>query len=179
MPTQVLGQLFGETTVKFLADSMLGKLSRWLRMLGHDILYSTELNDSELLEVAKKESRILLTKDLALYQRAVVKSIDAYYVRGEKESDHLAKLAQQYNFTLTVDMERSYCPICNTKLKTTPKEQLTSELKKNTLTYYNQFWKCPNCGQVYWQGAHWKQIINTLNEAQKKLEKLKEKTSLC
>ncbi len=158
---------------------MLGKLSRWLRMLGHDVLYSTKLNDSELLEVAKKESRILLTKDLELYQRAVAKSIDTYYVKGETESDHLAELAQQYNLTLTVDMERSHCPICNTKLKSKPKEQLTSELKKNTLTYYNQFWRCPNCGQVYWQGAHWKQITNTLNEAQKKLMKLKEKTSLC
>jgi uncharacterized protein with PIN domain len=58
-------------------------------------------------------------------------------------------------------------------LKAVPKEQLSGELEKNTFIYYDKFWKCTNCGQVYWQGAHWKQISNTLSEAEKKLEKLK------
>ena len=152
--------------MKFIADSMLGKLARWLRMLGQDVVYSTELSDSEFLEVAKEENRILLTKDLELYKRAIARGSDAFYVEGETESDHLAELAQRYALTLAIDMEKSHCPVCNTKLKATPKEQLTNELEKTTLAYYDQFWKCPNCGQIYWQGAHWKQINNTLNEAQ-------------
>ena len=164
--------------MKFLADSMLGKLARWLRMLGHDVTYSTELIDSELLEVAKKENSVLLTKDLELYKRAITRGIEAFYVEGETESSRLAELAQRYALTLSVDMEKSHCPVCNTKLKAAPKAQLTSELEKNTLTYYDHFWKCPNCGQVYWQGAHWKQITNTLNEAKEKLVKLKEKKGL-
>jgi len=162
--------------VKFLADSMLGKLTRWLRMLGQDVLYYTELSDSELLEVAKKENRVLLTKDLELYKRAITRGIDAFYIEGETESDRLAELAPRYDLTLAVDMEKSHCPVCNTKLKVTPKEQLANELEKNTLTYYDKFWKCPNCGQVYWQGAHWKQITNTINEAKEKQDKLKEET---
>jgi uncharacterized protein len=163
--------------VKFLADGMLGKLARWLRMLGQDVSYTTELGDSDLLEVAKKENRVLLTKDLELYQRAIARGIDAFYIEGKTESDRLEELAQRYDLALEIDMEKSHCPVCNTKLKATPKEQLSDELEKNTLTYYEKFWKCPNCGQVYWQGAHWKQINNTLNEAQAKLEKSKEKRS--
>jgi uncharacterized protein with PIN domain len=155
---------------------MLGKLTRWLRMLGQDVLYYTELSDSELLEVAKKENRVLLTKDLELYKRAITRGIDAFYIEGETESDRLAELAPRYDLTLAVDMEKSHCPVCNTKLKVTPKEQLANELEKNTLTYYDKFWKCPNCGQVYWQGAHWKQITNTINEAKEKQDKLKEET---
>jgi len=161
--------------VKFLADSMLGKLARWLRILGHDAIYSTQLSDSELLELAKKENRVLLTKDLELYQRAIAKGIDALYLEGKSESERLAEVAKRYSLTLEIDMEKSHCPLCNTKLEATPKEQLSGELEKNTFTYYDKFWKCPNCGQVYWQGAHWKQISNTLKEAQAKLEKLKEK----
>ena len=65
--------------MKFLADSMLGKLARWLRMLGHDVTYNIQLNDNELLELAKKENRVLLTKDLELYKRAAAKGIDALY----------------------------------------------------------------------------------------------------
>lgn len=155
---------------------MLGKLARWLRMLGQDVLYNIELNDSELLEVAKKENRVLLTKDLELYKRAITRGTNAFYIEDEIESDRLAKIAQRYSLTLAVDMEKSHCPVCNTKLKVTPKEQLTNELEKNTLTYYDKFWKCPNCGKVYWQGAHWKQITNTLNEAKEKQDKLKKET---
>jgi uncharacterized protein with PIN domain len=161
--------------VKFIADSMLGKLARWLRMLGQDVTYSTDLSDSELIELAKKENRILLTKDLELFKRVIAKGIEAFYVDGETESTRLAELSQRYTLKLEVDMENSHCPVCNTKLEATPKEQLTSELEKNTLTYYGQFWKCPNCRQIYWQGAHWKQITNTLNEAKEKLAKLEEK----
>ena len=161
--------------MKFLADSMLGKLARWLRMLGQDIVYNVELGDSELLELAKKENRVLLTKDLELYKRANGKDIDALYLEGKSESERLAEVAKRYGLILEIEMEKSHCPVCNTKLEATPKEQLSGELEKNTFTYYDKFWKCPNCGQVYWQGAHWKQITNTLKEAQAKLEKLTEK----
>jgi uncharacterized protein with PIN domain len=160
--------------VKFLADGMLGKLTRWLRMLGQDVEYSVKLSDSELLELAKKENRVLLTKDLELYQRAIAKGIDALYLEGNTESERLAELAKRYSLTLTIDMDKSHCPICNTKLKETPKELLLGEVEKNTFIHYDKFWKCPNCGQIYWQGAHWEKINNILNEAQIKLEKLKE-----
>ena len=160
--------------MKFLANSMLGKLARWLRMLGQDAAYDVRLNDNELLEIAKKEKRVLLTKDLELYKRATARGIDVFFVEGKSESERLAEVANRYRVTLSIDMEKSNCPVCNTKLAATPKEKLTNELKKNTFTYYDRFWKCPNCGQIYWQGAHWKQITSTLNEAQAKLEKLKE-----
>ena len=158
--------------MKFLADSMLGKLARWLRMLGHDVTYNVQLNDNDLLELAKQENRIILTKDLELYQRAIAKSTGAFYLEGRSESQRLAEVANRCGLTLEIDMEKSHCPLCNAKLEATPKEQLIGELEKNTFTYYDKFWKCPNCGQVYWQGAHWKQINNTIKEAQAKLEKL-------
>ena len=154
--------------MKFLADGMLGKLTRWLRMLGHDVIYSVQISDDELLELAKKEKRALLTKDFELYKRAISRGLDAFYVEGRTESGRLAEVAKRYGLTLAIDMDKSHCPICNTKLQPKPKEQLSDELEKNTFTYYDKFWKCPNCGQIYWQGAHWKQINNTLTQAQQK-----------
>ena len=157
--------------MNFLADGMLGKLTRWLRMLGHDVTYSAKLNDAELLEIAKKENRILLTRDLELYQRAIPRGIYASYVQGKTESEMLAELAKRYSFVLVVDMEKSRCPACNFKLASAKKEELLGKLENNTLTYYEKFWRCPNCGKIYWQGAHWKQIMSTLNESQTKLKK--------
>ena len=157
--------------MKFLADGMLGKLARWLRMLGQDVVYSVQFSDNELLDLAKAEARVLLTKDFELYKRAISRGLDSLYVEGKTESARLAEVAKRYRLTLEVDMDKSHCPICNTKLQTASKEQLKEELEKNTYTYYDKFWKCPNCGQIYWLGAHWKQINNTLIHAQAKLEK--------
>jgi uncharacterized protein with PIN domain len=160
--------------LKFLADGMLGKLARWLRILGNDVIYSVEFDDSELLELAKKDERVLLTKDLKLYKRAISRGSDYYYVEGKTEPDRIAEVAKRYSLPLVIDMDESHCPICNTKLAAASKEQLQNELEKNTFTYYSKFWKCSNCRQIYWQGAHWTQINNTLNQARAKLEKLKE-----
>jgi uncharacterized protein with PIN domain len=137
-------------------------------MLGQDVIYSVQLGDDELLELAKNENRALLTRDLELYKRAIGRGLDAFYVEANTESGRLAEVAKRYGLTLAIDMDKSHCPICNTKLQPTPKEQLSDELEKNTYAYYDKFWKCPNCGQIYWQGAHWKQINNTLTQAQQK-----------
>jgi len=147
---------------------MLGKLTRWLRMMGQDVTYNTKFDDSQLLELAKSEQRALLTRDLELYKRAIARGLDAFYVEGKTEPERLAEVGKRYNLALEINMDKSRCPICNTPLKATPKEQLLDKLQKNTATHYNQFWQCPNCGQTYWQGAHWKQITNTLLEAQQK-----------
>ncbi len=157
--------------MKFLADGMLGKLARWLRMLGNDVIYSVEFDDSELLELVKKEDRVLLTKDLELYKRAISRGLNLYYVEGKTEPERIAEVAKRYSLPLVIDMDKSHCPICNTKLAAASKEQLQNELEKNTFTYYSKFWKCSNCGQIYWQGAHWIQINNTLNQAKAKLKK--------
>jgi uncharacterized protein with PIN domain len=153
--------------VKFIADGMLGKLVRWLRMLGQDVTYSTQLGDEELMTLAEKEQRVLLTRDTELYKRAIAKGIVAFYVEGRTEAEKLAELAERFDFSLTIDLKRSRCPKCNTRILLTPKEQLAGKVEKNTFTYYSEFWKCPTCGHVYWQGAHWKGILATLEEAKK------------
>jgi uncharacterized protein with PIN domain len=81
----------------------------------------------------------------------------------------LAEVAKRFGLTLEIDMNNSHCPICNTPLKRVDKEELKNELKPNTYRYYETFWRCPNCGQIYWQGAHWKEITATLSEAQNRL----------
>lgn len=164
--------------MKFVADAMLGKLARWLRIIGQDVIYSVQFSDSELLKLAKAEERVLLTRDFELYKRAITRSLDSFYVEGKSESERLAEVGGRYNLMLEVDMDKSHCPICNTKLAAACKEQFYGTIEKNTYTYYHEFWRCFNCGQIYWQGAHWKQIINTLTHAQLKLEKQTEKNGV-
>jgi len=153
--------------VNFVVDGMLGKLTRWLRMMGHDVKYSNKLDDTELMVIAKKESRVLLTRDLALYQRAIAKGIEAFYVEGMTEPERLAELARRFSIPLVIDLKSSRCPRCNAPLQSVPKEKVVDRVEKNTFTHYSAFWECPNCGHVYWQGAHWTKIRATLEDAEK------------
>ena len=156
---------------------MLGKLTRWLRMLGHDVKYSVKFDDVQLLMMAKKEKRALLTRDLALYQQATAKRIDALYLEGDTEGERLAELAKRYNIPLNIDMATSRCPKCNAKVKPTSKEEAGNKVQKNTFTNYNEFWQCPKCKQIYWQGAHWTKIRKTLDTARENLKKSMQKVT--
>jgi uncharacterized protein with PIN domain len=151
--------------MKFIVDGMLGKLTRWLRMLGHNVKYSNKLDDAQLIAIAKKERRILLTRDLELYQQATAKGVQAFYIDGKTEAEKLAKLAQRFGINLETDMAISRCPKCNAQVKPTSKEKVKGKVEETTFNYYNDFWECPKCGQIYWQGAHWTRIRKTLEEA--------------
>jgi uncharacterized protein with PIN domain len=151
--------------LKFITDGMLGKLARWLRMLGHDVHYYRDSEDKKLVELAESEKRVLLTRDHELYQQAVTRGVEAVLVKVADEAEKLADLAKRFNFKLEIDLSSSRCPKCNTTIMAVAKESVINQIPLATSTYYNDFWKCPRCGQIYWRGAHWKNIEKTLKEA--------------
>ena len=151
--------------MEFVTDGMLGKLTRWLRMLGHNVKYFESLDDNQLIKIAEKERRVLLTRDLRLHQRAVTQGAKAFLVKGETEAEKLAELARRFDFKLKVDVAVSRCPKCNSRIKSISKDKAVNKIPQKTSAYYKEFWICPNCEQIYWQGAHWKRIGETLTAA--------------
>ncbi|UCC27572.1 MAG: Mut7-C RNAse domain-containing protein [Candidatus Bathyarchaeota archaeon] len=156
---------------RFLTDGMLGKLTRWLRMLGQDVEYTTAMADETLILEAKKTSRILLTRDIQLFQRAMTRGAEALLIEGMDEAENLADLATRFRFRLQINLKTSRCSKCNTQIRSVRKDRIIDRIPEKTSTYYNEFWECPNCKQVYWQGAHWKRIEKTLRDARKALKK--------
>lgn len=156
---------------RFLTDGMLGKLTRWLRMLGQDVEYTTAMADETLILEAKKTSRILLTRDIQLFQRAMTRGAEALLIEGRDEAENLADLATRFKFRLQINLKTSRCSKCNTQIRSVRKDRIIDRIPEKTSTYYNEFWECPNCKQVYWQGAHWKRIEKTLRDARKALKK--------
>jgi hypothetical protein len=142
-------------------------------MLGHNVKYSSKLDDNQLITIAKKERRILLTRDFELYQQATAKGVNAFYLEGKTEAERLAQIAKRFKIELDIDMATSRCPKCNTRVKPIPKEKAADKVEKDTFTYYNEFWECPKCEKIYWQGAHWTRIRKTLEQAKENLESLK------
>lgn len=156
--------------MKFLADGMLGSLVRWLRMLGHDVEYYGGVDDDKLMSRANAETRVLLTRDLELYKRATANGIDAFYVEGINEVERLTVLAERFALVLEIDLSSSRCPRCNVTIKPVPKLHVIGRVEKNTLANYGEFWECPRCKKIYWQGAHWPRIRGTLEDAKSRLK---------
>ena len=146
---------------------MLGKLTRWLRMLGHNAKYAKDVDDEILIKIAKTERRVLLTRDLELYQRATSKHAKAFFVEGKNEAERLASLSIHFGIGLKFNPSVSRCPKCNSKIKTAKKEDIGNKIPRSTRSFYEEFWECPKCGKVYWQGSHWKRITETLNDAER------------
>ena len=156
--------------MRFLADGMLGRLARWLRILGQDVRYEANTNDNDLLEIAQAENMILLTRDEELYQRAIARKISSALVLGETEEERLAQLAITFGLQLHVDMAKTKCPDCGSNLKETPKSDVADDVPTASLKLYEQFWKCTNqdCGKVYWIGSHWNRIHQILEQSRKR-----------
>ncbi len=157
--------------MRFITDGMLGKLTRWLRMLGQDVKYVKSLADEELIQISQSEERAILTRDLKLYQQAMTRGSTAFLVEGSTEAEKLANLAKRFHISLQFDVTVSRCPKCNSRIKSVPKEAVLSKIPEATRSYHDEFWECSGCGQVYWRGAHWKRIEKTLREAREALKR--------
>lgn len=147
---------------KLLVDAMLGKLARKLRIFGFNTIYSTKLCDDELLHLAKKEKRIIVTKDKQLSIIANKKKIPCIFLQKESETENLMNIKNHLNLDkFTIDMKNTRCPICNSRLANIKPDKFkipTKILKSN-----DNFWQCKNCTKVYWKGSHIIKLENLLN----------------
>jgi len=158
--------------MRFLLDGMLGRLTRWLRMIGCEASYYKGSPDAELLQRAKEDSLVLLTSDLQLYRTAIARNVECYLVEGNDETERLANLAARFNLNLKIDTETSRCSACGSRIKPVKKEEIASQIPPATFKLYQSFWICTNasCAKVYWKGSHWKRIEETLENARIILE---------
>lgn len=156
--------------MRFILDSMLGDIARWLRMLGHDTLYSKNYEDWKILRIAEKEDRVIVTRDSGLFRRARMKGLKAVLVEPGRTEDVIAEIALRTGIDLRFDPSRTRCPYCNTQLVVIPKAEALSFLPAKVVSTYDKFWKCPKCNRIYWQGTHWKTIREVLEKANQIVE---------
>jgi uncharacterized protein with PIN domain len=149
---------------RFLVDSMLGSLARWLRIGGYDAEYRRDADDDSLMEEASKTGRVLLTRDRMLALRAKKRGVETILVEGEGDVEQLGALAAALG--LELNPSNSRCPRCNGSLTQVDSDQVRDRVPEASLEAFDVFWVCGSCGGVYWRGSHWKQIASTLEEAE-------------
>ncbi|MEO2151513.1 MAG: Mut7-C RNAse domain-containing protein [Thermococcus sp.] len=144
--------------MKFIADMMLGRLARWLRLYGYDTLYGIE-DDDEIIEVARKEGRVILTKDVALAERAERLGVNVFLLRSnslEGQVEELKHLGVQFGELFPANAR---CPKCNGPIRAVPKEAVKGKVPPRVYENYNEFYVCQNCGQIYWPGKQWREML--------------------
>jgi len=155
--------------LRFIVDSMLGDVARWLRMLGYDTLYSKRYKDYEILRIAERDDRVIITRDLGLMRRAFKRGLKVVHIDTTDIEDALVTIALRTGIDVKFKENETRCPHCNTRLVVISKAEALSLVPPSVGAKYDKFWKCPKCGKVYWQGNHWKTINTILENVNKKV----------
>jgi uncharacterized protein with PIN domain len=158
--------------MKFIADRMLGRLARWLRLFGYDTLLieKQENEDDTLLALAEKGGRILVSRDRVLVRKAMKRGIKTYLVQSSEIMEQLQEMRKEFDISFKPEMDR--CTLCNSAIRKVEPDELELIRKKDyvypaTLESGTEFWLCEACGQVYWQGKHWENIRERVKRLKK------------
>jgi uncharacterized protein with PIN domain len=148
-------------TPRFAADRMLARLARWLRLCGVDVCFDPKLGGAELLGAARREGRIVLTRDKRLRTAP-----DAIYLGSERVREQLREILRRFS----IDPRRSAlsrCSRCNSILIETAREEVAGQVPPYVHATQRRFARCPDCGRIYWRATHPQRIMAEIERADK------------
>ena len=132
---------------------MLGTISKKLRMFGFDCLYYNTIPDDDLVLVAKKQDRIIITKDERLATNAIQHDIITIKLQTRTEKEQLAEIAHRINWK-RFDLSYSRCSLCNGMLDMVEKNTMLDKIPPKITESVQEFWRCKQCHHIYWVGTH-------------------------
>lgn len=144
-------------SLKFIADCHLGKLAKYLRMMGFDTLFFNSIDDDDLVKLSAEEDRVILTRDKLLHER---KTSNTFYLHSIEHLEQLRELNKA--FLIKNKMQKPRCILCNVILAEIDKKEIADQLPKKVLKYFDFFETCPKCGRIYWHGSHYKRMMHTV-----------------
>jgi len=145
----------------FVVDANLGRLARYLRLLGLDCLYRNNYDDNAIAKIASEQQRTVLTRDRSLLQRRII--THGYFVRADMPKIQTKEVLKRFHlYPLIKPLTR--CTHCNGVLVETDKQKIEHRLKPLTKKHYNRFLICSDCNHIYWQGSHCERINHLIEE---------------
>ncbi|MEM2930266.1 MAG: Mut7-C RNAse domain-containing protein [Thermoproteota archaeon] len=139
---------------RFLVDGMHGYVARWLRIMGYDAVYLSRVENGDIVQLASG-GRILVTSDVELAKKAEKNGVQVVLTRGLNEEEALRLLVARFKLFFREASLR--CTVCNGELEPIDLEEAERTLGRS-LKNVETFWRCKECGKLYWRGSHWKNI---------------------
>lgn len=137
--------------IRFVADNHLGRLARFLRLLGLDTLYRNDWSDPDLVQVSASERRVLLTRDVELLKHGSLSH--GYFIRSTDPREQVNEVVRRFHLADQV-APFSRCMSCNGDLVPAAKEDIADRLPEETRNNVDEFVTCVSCEKVFWRGAH-------------------------
>lgn len=156
------------TEPRFVCDAMLGGLARWLCAWGYDAIYLRDTDDWELIRVAQRQRRILLSSDHGIFQIGWVRDGDlpALFVPpGLSRQQQLELVCQHFH----LPRREARCMRCGGELADVPKGDVWDRIPSKTRLWLDRFYRCQRCGQLFWEGTHWQRIEQQLESLSDRL----------
>lgn len=147
--------------VRFIADVHAGKLAKELRMLSLDTVYENNFNDQQVAELAEKESRIVLTRDIGLLKHKKINW--GYWLRSQHVNEQLKEVITRFNLADEIK-PFTRCIDCNGNIVPVKKDQILKKLPPKTIEYFNEFYQCQCCKKVYWKGSHYENMLEKIKD---------------
>lgn len=147
----------------FVLDNHLGRLARYLRLLGFDAHYPPDhFSDAELAQLAHDEARVMLTRDRGLLMRNLV--THGYCLRTKNSKAQLMAVLDRFELRDQIQAW-TRCLRCNGRLALVPKADIIDRLEPKTKKYFDEFHICQACGQIYWKGSHYRPLLDLVQQA--------------
>jgi uncharacterized protein with PIN domain len=137
--------------VKFFCDEQLGKLSRWLRIIGQDSVWEREIGDDELLKRAREEGRIVLTRDTRLHLKAG--DVEVVLLDANYPAHQLREVVERFRDGIEIRVF-SRCVACNSDIEDIDKSEVEGKVPPFVFKTQERFTRCRGCGKIYWQATH-------------------------
>ena len=150
---------------RFIVDQNVGKLARWLRMMGYDTLLFDGSDDFQMVATARAEGRVILTKDSQIMRRRLITSgqIKAILINGDESETQMDQVID------SLDIDPRFRPFticleCNQPLEERIKQEVEERVPPNVFQTQNRYKECPACHRIYWQGTHWQAMTRKLEK---------------
>ena len=168
--------------MKFVADPNLGKLAKWLRVLGFDTTYYRSADKLGLIQLAQSEERLILTRDRWIRQKAESqRDLKCCFIHDDRLADQLdqiIKMVEMAGSAETQTGERgspiwkpfSRCIECNLELNDLSKESVEGKVPDFVFSRNQRFSQCPRCGKIFWNGTHSKDMMERIRTRLDELE---------
>jgi uncharacterized protein with PIN domain len=156
------GDLVVDGELRFAVDAMLGRLARWLRLLGFDAVFEADVPDEQLVRRALDEERWILTRDRALPVEWQVPRV--HVVAAESPFEQLREVVRTFALAERVALF-ARCSRCNAPLEAVAVEAVAARLPARVRERHTRFFACPRCGRVYWEGTHVERMRRVIDRA--------------
>jgi uncharacterized protein with PIN domain len=154
--------------IKFIADNNVGKLARWLRLIGYDTLLFKQKDDARMIKTALGDDRVVLTKDTQFMKRRLVTNgeLKAMLIKQDDPKNQIQEVVKKLNLNYHSN-PFSLCLECNQALIARTKEEVQSLVPPHVFEIQTQYTECPACHRIYWQGTHWQAMVKKLQDLQR------------